>query len=118
MAIFLEIQCANQQDNSVEGCYTRLNRGVSGDSDDTQADLVRVYKQLQDAAQVQEWRWAKISDAKKTMLCPACAVLFELDPSRGLYVRKGKPPALPKPGYYWRETAIGPNLRFWLQVRE
>jgi hypothetical protein len=118
MAIFLEIHCLNQHDSSFENCYSRVNRGVRGLAEDTQTDLVRVYKQLQDAAQVQGWRWAKKTDVKKSMLCPACAVFFELDPSRGLLVRKGEPAVLPKPGYRWRETVAGPNLRFWLQVRE
>ncbi|AGL46386.1 hypothetical protein OFL75_19240 [Pseudomonas aeruginosa] len=77
MSIRLELQCINQEDPSTDDCYSMNEQGVFETADDTQADLIRAYKYLQDLATRKGWKAAKLAQGKKGMLCPNCVKLYE-----------------------------------------
>ncbi len=77
MAILLELQCINQDDPSTEDCYSLNEKAVYESADDTQADLIRAFKLVQDMAERKGWKNAKLAQGKKGMLCPNCVKLYE-----------------------------------------
>ncbi|MCV6542588.1 hypothetical protein [Pseudomonas aeruginosa] len=77
MAILLELQCINQDDPSTEDCYSLNEKAVYESADDTQADLIRAFKLVQDMAERNGWKKAKLAQGKKGMLCPSCVKLYE-----------------------------------------
>ncbi|MEX6812488.1 hypothetical protein AB2C52_26430 [Pseudomonas aeruginosa] len=77
MAILLELQCINQDYPSTEDCYSLNEKSVYESADDTQADLIRAFKLVQDMAERNGWKKAKLAQGKKGMLCPSCVKLYE-----------------------------------------
>lgn len=77
MAILLELQCINQDDPSTEDCYSLNEKAVYESADDTQADLIRAFKLVQNMAERKGWKKAKLAQGKKGMLCPNCVKLYE-----------------------------------------
>jgi hypothetical protein len=77
MGIRLELQCINQNDPSIDDCFSMNEKGPTACADDTQADVARQYKLLQEMAPAQGWRWAKLAQGSKGWLCPCCVKVYE-----------------------------------------
>ncbi|HID9589744.1 TPA: hypothetical protein ACXI12_001279 [Pseudomonas aeruginosa] len=77
MGIRLELLCINSEDPSTDDCYTIDEKGVGVTADDSQADVSRQYKLLQEMAHRHGWRWTKLAQGPKGWLCPSCVKLYE-----------------------------------------
>lgn len=77
MSIRLELLCININDPSTNDCYSMNDNGIALTADDTQADVARQYKLLQERAPTMGWRLAKLEQSSKGWLCPNCVVLYE-----------------------------------------
>ena len=77
MGILLELLCINMNDPSTNQCYSMNENGLGAVADDSQADVSRQYKLLQERASVEGWRWAKLAQGSKGWMCPSCVVQHE-----------------------------------------
>ncbi|MPQ71476.1 hypothetical protein [Pseudomonas sp. MWU12-2323] len=84
MSIRLELQCINLNDPSTDDCYSMNEKGLGAVADDSQADVARQYKLLQEQAPEQGWRWAKLAQGSKGWLCPCCVELYEAQTGHAL----------------------------------
>ncbi|HCF9660121.1 TPA: hypothetical protein NI776_001848 [Pseudomonas aeruginosa] len=85
MGIRLELLCINSEDPSTDDCYTINEKGVGVTADDSQADVSRQYKLLQEMAHRHGWRWAKLAQGAKGWLCPSCVKLYEEQTGHALF---------------------------------
>lgn len=73
MAILLELQCINQDDPSTEDCYSLNEKAVYESADDTQADLIRAFKLVQDMAERNGWKRPSSRKERKGCSAPAAS---------------------------------------------